>query len=110
MTDPELLLLDEPAAGLDLGGREVLVTTLGALAHDPDAPAMVLVTHHLEEVPTGATHALLLRAGRVVAAGPLASTLTPPALSECFGLPLVVREEQGRWSARAAQPTSGGMA
>ena len=70
MADPELLLLDEPAAGLDLGGREDLVARLTRLAHDPLAPTMVLVTHHVEEIPPGFTHALLLRAGRVVAAGP----------------------------------------
>ena len=72
MADPELLLLDEPAAGLDLGGREDLVRRLGALAADSYAPALVLVTHHVEEVPPGFTHALLLREGRVVAGGPLA--------------------------------------
>ena len=102
MTDPELLLLDEPAAGLDLGGREELVSRLSGLALDPDAPAMVLVTHHVEEIPPGFTHALLLRAGRVVSAGPLAQALTGPALSQCFGLPLVVTSENGRYSARAA--------
>ena len=71
MTDPELLLLDEPAAGLDLGGREDLVSTLSVLADDADSPATVLVSHHVEEIPPGFTHALLLREGRVVAAGPL---------------------------------------
>ena len=70
MTDPELLLLDEPAAGLDLGGREDLVSTLSLLAHDPDSPATVLVSHHVEEIPPGFTHALLLREGKVVAGGP----------------------------------------
>ena len=70
MADPELLLLDEPAAGLDLGGREDLVRRLAALAADPYAPAIVLVTHHVEEIPPGFTHVLLLRGGRVVAAGP----------------------------------------
>ena len=76
MTDPELLLLDEPAAGLDLGGREDLVSTLSVLALDPDSPATVLVSHHVEEIPPGFTHALLLRDGRVVAAGPLDDVLT----------------------------------
>ena len=71
MTDPELMLLDEPAAGLDLGGREDLVRRLGAIAADPYAPAMVLVTHHVEEIPPGFTHVLLLRDGKVVAAGPI---------------------------------------
>ena len=73
MTDPELMLLDEPAAGLDLGGREDLVARLAELAHDPDAPALVLVTHHVEEIPPGFTHALLLREGTVVASGPAAA-------------------------------------
>ncbi|HSK25885.1 MAG TPA: ABC transporter ATP-binding protein [Jiangellales bacterium] len=101
MTDPELLLLDEPAAGLDLGGREALVSTLADLAADPASPATVLVTHHVEEVPPGFTHALLLREGRVVAAGPVGTTLTPRALSECFGMPLRLQHADGRWSARA---------
>ena len=76
MTDPELLLLDEPAAGLDLSGREALVRTLSELAQDPYAPATVMVTHHVEEIPTGITHALLLKGGRLVAAGPVEDTLT----------------------------------
>ena len=101
MADPELLLLDEPAAGLDLGGREDLVRRLGALADDPYAPALVLVTHHVEEVPIGFTHGLLLREGRVVAGGPLADVLTDAALSEAFGLPLTVEQSGGRWYARA---------
>src|SRR3954464_1997060 len=90
MADPELLLLDEPAAGLDLGGREDLVRRLGALAADRYAPALILVTHHVEEVPPGFTHALLLRAGRVVAGGRLTDVLTDVSLSEAFGLPLTV--------------------
>jgi iron complex transport system ATP-binding protein len=101
MTDPELLLLDEPAAGLDLAGRESLVRTLGALASDPYAPASVLVTHHVEEIPPGVTHALLLRRGRVVAAGPLAETLTAEHLSATFDLPLDLTRTDGRWAARA---------
>lgn len=101
MTDPEVLLLDEPAAGLDLGGREALVATLGDLAADPRSPATVLVTHHVEEIPTGFTHALLLRAGRVVALGPVEETITDDALTECFGLALVVNQDGGRWTARA---------
>ncbi|MFY1668927.1 ABC transporter ATP-binding protein [Plantactinospora sp. WMMB334] len=102
MTDPELLLLDEPAAGLDLGGREDLVARLAALAHDPDAPAMVLVTHHVEEIPSGFTHALLLREGGVVARGPLAGTVTGEYLSKTFGVPLVVERSGDRFTARAA--------
>lgn len=101
MTDPELLLLDEPAAGLDLGGREDLLARLSALAADDEAPAIVQVTHHLEEVPTGFTHALLLRAGTVVAAGPLAQVLTTANLSETFGLTLTVSEHEGRYTATA---------
>ncbi|MFY1627032.1 ABC transporter ATP-binding protein [Micromonospora sp. WMMD723] len=102
MTDPELLLLDEPAAGLDLGGREDLVGRLAELAHDPDAPALVLVTHHVEEIPPGFTHALLLRDGAVVAQGLLADTLTADNLSKTFGLPLLVEHHADRWTARAA--------
>jgi len=103
MTDPELVLLDEPGAGLDLGGREDLVGHLAALAQDPDAPAMVLVTHHVEEIPPGFTHVLMLRAGAVVAAGPLGSTLSAANLSACFGLPLSLEQRDGRWAARAAR-------
>ncbi len=101
MTDPELLLLDEPAAGLDLAGRESLVRTLGELARDPYAPASVLVTHHVEEIPVGITHAMLLKRGRIVAAGPLQETLTPANLSSTFDLDLSLSENGGRWAARA---------
>lgn len=101
MTDPELLLLDEPAAGLDLAGREDLVRQLTALATDEDAPALVLVTHHLEDVPPGFTHALLLRAGGVVAAGPIESTLTEEHLSAAFGTDLKVTRTGGRYTAVA---------
>ncbi len=102
MTDPELLLLDEPAAGLDLGGREDLVRRLAELAQDPDAPATVLVTHHVEEIPPGFTHALLLRDGAVVAAGPVTETVTSEHLSKTFGLPLRVEYRDSRFTARAA--------
>ena len=102
MTDPELLLLDEPAAGLDLAGRESLVSSLTELAKDEDAPALVLVTHHLEEVPPGFTHALLMRGGSVVAAGELETTLTEQNLSETFGVPLKVSVTEGRYTAVAA--------
>jgi iron complex transport system ATP-binding protein len=100
MTDPELLLLDEPAAGLDLGGREDLVSTLSVLAMDEASPATVLVSHHVEEIPPGFTHALLLRAGSVVAAGPLEQVLTEEIVSATFGMHLTLRHEDGRWSAR----------
>ncbi|MEQ3541286.1 ABC transporter ATP-binding protein [Pseudonocardia tropica] len=100
MTDPELLLLDEPAAGLDLGGREDLVTRLADLADDPYAPASVLVTHHVEEIPPNYSHGLLLREGRVVAAGLLDEVMTSGPLSETFGLPLTVeRRANGRFTA-----------
>jgi len=100
MADPELLLLDEPAAGLDLGGREDLLSALSEVALDPLAPVTVLVTHHVEEVPTGFTHGLLLREGRAVAMGPLGDVLTDAMVSEAFGLPIRVREDDGRWTAR----------
>jgi iron complex transport system ATP-binding protein len=102
MPDPELLLLDEPAAGLDLGGREDLVKRLAALAADPAAPSMVLVTHHVEEVPEGFTHALLLRRGTVVAQGKVDEVFTTQHLSKAFGLPLRVEHQNGRWNARPA--------
>ena len=101
MTDPELLLLDEPAAGLDLGGREELVRTLSQLAKDPATPVTVLVTHHVEEIPPGYTHALLLRHGGVVAAGPIGETITSQNLTRTFGLPLVVDRHGERFSARS---------
>jgi iron complex transport system ATP-binding protein len=101
MTDPELLLLDEPASGLDLGGREELVRNLGRLAKDPATPVTVLVTHHVEEIPPGYTHALLLRQGAVVAAGPIDEVLTSQQLTRTFGLPLVVERHGDRFSARA---------
>ena len=102
MTDPELMLLDEPAAGLDLGAREDLVGRLGALAADVEAPALVLVTHHVEEIPPSFTDVLLMREGHIVAAGPVEITLTAAKLSETFGLPLVVERHGDRWFARAA--------
>jgi iron complex transport system ATP-binding protein len=101
MTDPELMLLDEPAAGLDLAGREDLVQRLGDLAADTEAPALVLVTHHVEEIPPAFTDVLMLRDGKVVAAGPIELTLTEGNLSATFGLPLVLERHDGRWTARA---------
>ena len=98
----ELVLLDEPAAGLDLGARERLVSRIGALASDPAVPAIVLVTHHLEEVPPGFTHGLLLRGGRLIAAGPLEEVLTGPLVSRCYGIQVQVECHDGRWWARAA--------
>jgi iron complex transport system ATP-binding protein len=103
MSDPELMLLDEPAAGLDLGGREDLVARLGALAADIEAPALVLVTHHVEEIPPSFTDVLLMREGRVVAAGPVEIMLTAANLSRTFGLELVLERHGQRWSARAEQ-------
>jgi iron complex transport system ATP-binding protein len=103
MADPELLLLDEPAAGLDLGGREDLMRRIASLLRDPRSPMMVLVTHHVEEVPEGFTHGLLMRKGTVLAAGPLAEVFTQRNLSRCFGVPLVVERRASRWSATALQ-------
>ncbi|MEU3273006.1 ABC transporter ATP-binding protein [Saccharomonospora sp. NPDC006951] len=100
MTDPELLLLDEPAAGLDLGGREDLVARLSTLAMDPDAPAMVLVTHHVEEIPPGFTHALLLSDGYAVAAGLVDDVLTSENLSKAFGQDLMLQRSGDRYFAR----------
>lgn len=100
MTDPELLLLDEPAAGLDLGGREDLVATLSTLAADPDSPATVLVSHHVEEIPPGFTHALLLRDGRITSSGPIAESITEATLAETFGMALDLTVGEGRYSAR----------
>ncbi|MEV6228169.1 ABC transporter ATP-binding protein [Saccharopolyspora shandongensis] len=100
MTDPELLLLDEPAAGLDLGGREDLVARLSALAMDPDAPASVLVTHHVEEIPPGFTHGMLLREGGIVAQGLLEDVLTEDNLSKTFDQDLELQRSGARYFAR----------
>jgi iron complex transport system ATP-binding protein len=99
--DPGLVLLDEPTAGLDLGAREDLVARLGALADDPATPATVLVTHHVEEIPAGFSHVLLLRAGRVVASGPLERVLTDETLSAVFDVRVVLDRADGRYAARA---------
>ena len=100
MADPELLLLDEPAAGLDLAGREDLVRRLANHAADPGSPVTVLITHHVEEIPPGFTHVLMLRQGSVVASGPMDATLTAENLSACFGIPLTVQNAGGRYYAR----------
>jgi iron complex transport system ATP-binding protein len=102
MNEPELLLLDEPCAGLDVGGRERLVAYLGGLASDAGHPPTVMITHHVEEIPRGFTHALLLRAGRVVASGPLREVIVAEALSETFGLALCPEYSDGRWTCRAS--------
>ena len=102
MSDPELLLLDEPGAGLDLGGREDLVQRLAILAFDSKAPAQLLVTHHVEEIPPGFTHALLLRQGQVVAQGSIDQTLTSTFLSQTFDLPIQVTQLAGRYLAQRA--------
>ena len=101
MTDPEVLLLDEPADGLDLGAREALLRFLRRLAGSPDGPALVLVTHRVEEIPAGFTHALLLRGGAMIASGPLDAALTPATLTACFGFPLRLDRVGERWAATA---------
>lgn len=100
--EPGLLLLDEPNAGLDLGGREELIGALTRLAADPDGPPTVLVTHHVEEIPPGFSHVLLLRDGKALAAGPLDDTLSAEALSDTFGLAVDLTRHHDRWSARAS--------
>lgn len=104
VTEPSLVVLDEPAAGLDLAARESLLADLARLADVPAAPPLVLVTHHLEEIPTGFTHAMLLRAGRVVAQGPIDTVLTDAHLSQSFGLAIRTGQSDGRWWARAVSP------
>ncbi len=101
MTDPGLLLLDEPTAGLDLAGREDLVNRLAGLAADPSTPATVLVTHHVDEIPPGFDHVLLLRSGHVLASGPLEGTLTTDALGACFDMDVVLERRHDRWFAFA---------
>ncbi len=101
MGRPELLLMDEPAAGLDLGARERLVRRLARLAGDPTVPPMILVTHHVEEIPPGITHTALLKGGAMVASGPVDEVLTSQAVSEAFSLAVTVERQGGRWTARA---------
>lgn len=101
MPEPEVLLLDEPASGLDLPAREALLASLNALrASRPDLTT-VLVSHHLEELPTTTSHALLIKKGAVVASGAVGDVLTAPAISECFGVPIEIDRSNGRWYARA---------
>ena len=104
MVNPELLLLDEPGAGLDLGGREDLVGYLGELALDPDAPAMVMITHHPEEIPYGFTHAMLLDEGNVIAQGLIDDVLTSENLTRAFHQEIVVDRIDDRYFARRARP------
>ena len=99
MSDPGLLLLDEPAAGLDLPARENLVTGLSMLSKDDSTPPIALVTHHVEEIPSGFTHVLFLRHGEIIAAGPMQETLNEKNLSACFGIDLRLNQYGGRWSA-----------
>ena len=105
MNEPGIVVFDEPSARLDLGGREHLVNALTELTTDPAAPPLVLVTHHVDEVPPGMTHAMLLREGKVLIAGEIDDVLTAEALSECFAMPLVLeRRSDGRltaWSKRS---------
>jgi iron complex transport system ATP-binding protein len=101
--DPGLVLYDEPTAGLDLGSREDLITRLTDLATDPSTPPLILVTHHVEEIPPGFTHALLVGDGRIAAQGPIDDVLTGPALSALFGLPLHLDVRDGRYAARSAR-------
>ena len=102
MADPEVLLLDEPAASLDLGSREELLQLLGGFASSAKSPAMVMVTHHVEEIPPGFTHALLLAAGAITAAGPIDEVLTSENLTTTFSLPIELTAADGRYTARAA--------
>lgn len=101
MADPELLLLDEPAAGLDLGGREDLLKRFSIFASDPLAPASILVTHHIEEIPAGTTHALILKDGGIAVSGPIADVITSEHISAIFGLPITVVREGDRFFARS---------
>ena len=101
MPDPELLLLDEPVANLDIGSREATIKILSGYASHPAAPAIIMVTHHLEEIPAGFTHALVLNEGRIIASGPINHTLTTEKLSEAYGLPLEVAFQSGRFAVRA---------
>jgi len=102
MTDPEILLLDEPAASLDLGAREELLQLLGGYASQPKSPAIIMVTHHVEEIPRGFTHVLLLSEGKIVSSGPLEEALSADSLTEAFGIDIELTHADGRYTARAA--------
>lgn len=102
MADPELLLLDEPTAGLDVGGREDLLRRFADFSTDPLAPATVLVTHHIEEIPVGTTHALLLKDGRIAVSGPIEQVITSEHISAIFDTPIEVSSDAGRFTARSA--------
>ncbi len=101
MSDPEILLLDEPASGLDLGGREDLLNRFDLLANDPYAPATLIITHHIEEIPAGSTHALLLKSGKIVGSGPIATVITSENLSFAYDMPISVSIMNNRYSANA---------
>lgn len=101
MTDPEILVLDEPTAGLDMGARELLILALEEISKDKHAPALILVTHHVEEIPRGFTHAALMNDGSITDAGPIETVLVDDVVSSAFGLPLTVTQAEGRWSAHA---------
>lgn len=101
MTDPELLLLDEPAGSLDLGAREDVIEMLDHFASEPSSPAMVMVTHHVEEIPKGFTHLLIIAGGKILKKGPIADTLTGETMSEAFGRPLSITHNAGRYQATA---------
>ncbi|CAB4344479.1 MAG: ATP-binding cassette domain-containing protein [Actinobacteria bacterium] len=107
MADPELLLLDEPAAGLDVAGREDLLTRLSMLAEDKRSPSLVLVTHHVEEIPPNFTHALLMSHGKVTSRGPVTSVISTGPMSEAFEIALVVEYSDERWFARSWRPSRG---
>jgi len=106
ITDAALLVLDEAGAGLDLPGRELLIASLARIAGERPQLASIVATHHVEELPSITTHALLLRDGVVVAAGPIDETLTGELMSECFGLPLTIERREGRFFARASAGTA----
>ncbi|CAB4677357.1 MAG: ATP-binding cassette domain-containing protein [Actinobacteria bacterium] len=101
MADPEILLLDEPAAGLDLGGREDLLRRFDALASDPYSPATLMITHHIEEIPAGSTHALLLKSGNIVASGAIGGVVTSENLTTAYEMPINVAVTNNRFTANA---------